>query len=75
LSEFESRSIHYKFYSALGNKYAGYSHILPLFQVIPPLPPLLRLRLNPLKQINQGQITIQESYHFGGQLGNDEIVL
>jgi hypothetical protein len=63
------------FYSTLVNKYAGYSHFLPYFKQIPCSLPLLRLRPNPPKQINQGQITIQESNQFGGQPSCDDIVL
>ena len=58
---------YYTFNSTLGNKYACYSHILSIFQTNPPLPPLLRLRPNATKKINQGQITIQERNQFGGR--------
>jgi hypothetical protein len=44
------------------------------FKEFVPLP-LLRLRPTPQNQINQGQITIQESAQFGGQPSSDEIVL
>jgi hypothetical protein len=44
------------------------------FKEFVPLP-YLRIRPNAPKQINQGQITIQESIQFGGQPSCNEIVL
>ena len=47
----------------------------PISSNSPALNPLLRFRPAQKKQINQGQITIQENHPFGGQPSYAEIVL